>query len=213
MEFSKAREISESQYTVETFVDEMEDEIQYTQLYLYDMINFLDEKKKLIGQELKDEDKFIRLQLLQQPNYKLYESKFNDLVCKNVLVSLISNLEYNITTLIALMVKENIIKENFKKPTDNVIIKSLKFLERELSLPKKYFENIDLLILIRNRIIHHNSKINNAILSNRNFDLIENYVNITKDNFTFKDLTKNLFLLKVIRTIFNAIESNISEEK
>jgi hypothetical protein len=202
MNFGQSRELSEADIVIESFIENLSEELNLIHVYLYDMKEFFIQKQTQINDEVQYEECEIKASILGQPNYKLYDKKFNDLVYKNIFITLISIFENKLLELLEELKHQNIIKNKFEKPKNRIIINGIKHLARELKLSKLQFEKIELFILVRNHIIHEDSQLKN-IIKHQYYNTIENNIRIEGSRFYFDDLKLSLSLLNEIKAFFN----------
>ena len=209
MDLGKPRKLSKKEDALECFVERMYRELDIIRVYLYDMQDFFVTKQALIEDEIKEEDPYIKYSLLQQPNYQLYDKIFNDLVYKNIFVSLVSKLEISLIKLIEELGNQQLISEKFVKPRKAIIRNTNKYLEKKLNIQNN-IEKIEFYILIRNSIIHNNSFVNNKIKEDSNYKDFVNYVVFKGDVFYFESLEYPLCLLREIGSYFQEIRNKVS---
>jgi hypothetical protein len=213
MEIGDYRESTNLEDTYEDFLVELDFEYNLIQVYFADLFNFSKDKKEKIKTKFSQEDFQVVSSLSKQPNYLLYENKFNDLLAKSIIVTLLSNFEFNLIKLIELLIKDGYIKNvNFKKPqTGGVIYYCLNFLSKNTQIQQDFidYKNFEIFIKIRNSIIHNNSEINNEILNHVNYTFYKDFIIIKNQYFFFNDIIINYHLTKTIRTFFNSISGYI----
>lgn len=212
MEFGKSRESTELQDKYESFLLELENEYNHIQVYFADLFTFSKEKKEAIKKEFSKETFEIVSSLSMQPNYSLYAKKFDDLLAKSIIITLISNFEFNLIKLIEILIKEGYIKNNnFKKPRNRIIYYCLTFLHKNSPIEEDYvdYKAFEIFIKLRNSIVHNNCEINDDILDNPNYKFYSDFINVKNKNFYFNDILINYHLTKTLRTFFNSLTKYI----
>jgi|SRR5690606_32964713 len=207
MQIGIYKKTSKKQLIIDYTIEDYFRELDIIHIYLIDMKSFFESKNQQIENELNKEDLLIKYSLLQQPNYKLYDKTFNDIVYKNIFVSLISKLEFNLFKLIEELENQDLISKTFVKKQP-YIINANRYLNKMLEININ-IDKIIFFISIRNRIIHHNSSSNDHIKKNKHFEEFGKYVYIQNNIFYFKDLNYSLALIKEIRNYFNLINEQI----
>lgn len=207
--FGEYRETTSTQDTYDFFLNEIEKEYNYIWVYFTDLKEFLDVKKEKIENELKNENAEIKLSILNQPNYSLYENKFEDILYKSLIITLISNFENNLHDLINILIKEKVIKSSFEKPRNNIINSQLDFLYTNFNVKptEPYYCNSKLIhffVILRNSIVHHSSTVDKKILQHSQFKYFKDLIILENNKFMFKDITIIHHLLKLSRTYFNS---------
>ena len=212
MNFGNSRESTKTENAYEEFLVELHNEYTHIQLYFADLFNYSKEKQKAIEEEFLNENPEIKSSILQQPNYSLYSKKFDDLLAKSIIVTLISNFEFNLINLIDLLINEGYIKDKkFKKPSNAIIRKCLNFIYENSSIQVEDFgyETFEIFIKLRNSIIHNNSEMNEEISGSVNYPFYSDFIHISNKHFYFKDMLINYHLTKTLRTFFNSLMNEI----
>lgn len=111
MQIGIYKKTSKKQLIIDYTIEDYFRELDIIHIYLIDMKSFFESKNQQIENELNKEDLLIKYSLLQQPNYKLYDKTFNDIVYKNIFVSLISKLEFNLFKLIEELENQDLISK------------------------------------------------------------------------------------------------------
>lgn len=212
MEIGNIRNTTELQDTFEEFLTHLDNEYNHIQVYFVDLFAYSKKKKEEITAELSDEDFEIKTSILKQPHYSLYQNKFEDILAKSTIVTLISNFESNLTQLIELLLKVGYINDdNFKKSRNGVVYNCLEYLYTKSPIDRNYIEyvHIEFFIKLRNSIVHNNSEINDQILNHPNFPIYQDHIIIREGQFYFNDNLINHFLLKTSKTFFNSFTNYI----
>lgn len=208
MKFSNPQKSTNLENTYEEFLVEMDNEYNHIQVYFADLYNFSNEKKNEIKNEFLNENKEVVLSLSKQPNYSLYTNKFNDLLAKSIIITLLSNFEFNFVKLIELLEKEGYIKHaKFKKPKNRIIYYCFNFLYDNSTIKRKDigYETFEIFIKLRNSIVHQNSEISEDILNHPNYKLYNDFIIIKDGQFFFNNILINHHLTKILRTFFNSL--------
>lgn len=212
MTFGYPRKSTDLENTYEDFIVELDNEYNHIQVYFTDLSTYSKDKKEAIRNEFLEEDYEAKHSLSKQPNYSLYGKKFDDLLAKSIVVTLISNFEFSLINLIELLIKEGYIKnKKFQKPKNRIIYNCLDFLSKNTPILKEdlYYETFEIFIKLRNSIVHENSKINDAIINNINYHLYSDFIVVENEYFYFNDVLINYHLTKILRTFFNSMARNI----